>query len=267
MSDRLRREPRWTDARVRHELEEFLDDATEWPSYRHFQRNGRQTLRDQVTRFGGARLWAARLGLPYPERKPGHAPRWTEERVRAELADFLRERSQWPSRLEFEKAGRKPLRDAVRRFGGPQRWAAEFDLPLANFKLGSKRTWTPERIEHELSKVINGRGVWPSRRELATKGRTGLVGAVYYYEGTAYWARRVGVKLPEQPARRAGARIWTDQRIRAELEQFCGGRTAWPTEREFINAGRSTLYNAVCHRGGVPHWAAELGLVRGRGSS
>jgi hypothetical protein len=114
----------WTQARVRRELQEFLKGATEWPSYRDFQRAGRQHLRNQVTKFGGARLWAKRLGLPYRERKPGYAKRWTEERVRADLEEFLLGRDYWPSRLEFEAAGRKPLRDAVRRLGGPERWAA-----------------------------------------------------------------------------------------------------------------------------------------------
>jgi hypothetical protein len=47
----------WTEPRIRRELEEFLDGATEWPSYRDFVRGGRwQNLRNQVTKLGGPRL-------------------------------------------------------------------------------------------------------------------------------------------------------------------------------------------------------------------
>ena len=60
----------WTEQRVPRKLEEYMVGATEWPSYREFQRAGRQFLRDKVTHLGGARLWEERLWLPYPERKP-----------------------------------------------------------------------------------------------------------------------------------------------------------------------------------------------------
>ena len=252
---------KWTARRLRDELEEFLDGATEWPSYRDFQRAGRQTLRNQVTRFGGARLWAKRLGLDYPERKPGYLTRWTDERVRAELSLYLRGRSVWPSRLEFEAAGRKPLRDAIRRLGGPERWAAEFGLPLQNLQSGSKRVWTPERIECELRSVTGDRDTWPGRRELELKGRPGLARAVYRHGGADYWARRIGVRRPPRSGPK-GARIWTDERLRSELQDFCRGRSTWPTEREFTEAGRYRLYDAACHHGGPGRWASELGLIR-----
>ena len=255
----------WTEARVRRELEQFLEGATEWPSYRDFQRARRQHLRDRVNEFGGARLWAKRLGVPYPERKPGYAPRWTEEGVRAELEEFLRGRDYWPSRLEFEAAGCAPLRDAVRRMGGPERWATEFGLPLRNLKSGSTRVWTDERIEAELRRVLDGRDTWPGRRELERKGRFDLVGAVYHAPGAAYWARRLGLKQAPRP-QPPGRRIWTDKRILAELQRFCGDRTTWPTEREFVEGGESKLYNAACHYGGARHWAAELGLASSRSS-
>ena len=220
-------------------------------------------MRDEVTRSGGARLWAKRLALPYPERKPGYATRWTEERVRRELEEFLRGRTAWPSRLEFEAAGRKPLRDAVRRLGGPEPWAAEFGLPLQNLKFGSRRAWTDERIQAELRKLLDGRDTWPTPREFEQSGSFGLGAAVVHGLGTAYWARLFGL----QPPPRSGIsrpRMWTNERIRAELKRFCRGRSTWPTEREFLDAGESALYNAACHYRGARYWADELGLVRTR---
>jgi hypothetical protein len=255
--------PRWTQARIRHELEEFLQGATEWPSYRDFQRAGRQKLRDEVTRSGGPRLWAKRLGLPYLDRKPGYAPVWTEERVRADLEEFLHGWTHWPSRLEFEAAGHKLLRDAVRRLGGPERWAGEFGLPLQNLKFGSRRAWTEERIEAELGRLLAGREAWPTRREIERFGSFGLAAAVEHRGGAAYWARRMGLEPPLHMGI-SRPRIWTDERIRAELEEFCRARATWPTEREFLQAGKAPLYCAACKYRGPRYWAAQLGLIRVR---
>ena len=253
----------WTEERVRCELESFLDGALEWPSYREFQRNGRKQLRDVVTRLGGARRWARLVGVRYVERKPGYAPRWTEDRVRAELHVFLDGRRDWPMRLEFENAGCKALRDAVGRLGGPQRWAREFGLPIRDLRSGSKRAWTDARIERELRWFLGDRKQWPSRPEFEAAARSDLLGAVYSRQGVEHWARRVGVTCRPN-TRPPGPRIWTDERIRAELEEFCLTRVTWPSEREFIEAGKERLYKAASRRGGVGRWASGLGLARGR---
>ena len=165
-------------------------------------------MRNQVTRFGGARLWARRLDLPYPERRPGYETRWTVERVRADLKEFLRGRDHWPSRLDFEAAGRKPLRDAVRRLGGHEHWAAEFGLPLVNLKAGSRRIWTERRIEEDLRKILAGRDSWPAPEEFEHGGTYGLATAVRRNGGTAHWAHRLGVQPPRMAQRACRPRIW-----------------------------------------------------------
>jgi hypothetical protein len=96
-------------------------------------------------------------------------------------------------------------------------------------------------------------------------GRFGLANAVAHRGGAGYWARRFGLAPPPR-AGLSGRRIWTHERILAELRTFCRDRRTWPTEREFIEAGRSALYSAACHYGGARHWAAELGLVHDRRS-
>jgi hypothetical protein len=249
---------RWDEDRLRRELEDFLKPYREWPSYREFQRRGRKHLRDMVTWCGGARRWAAKLNLPYPERRPGYAVRWTEERVRSDLQGFLRGRDVWPSRLEFERAGKKPLRDAVLRTGGPRRWAREFRLPVPNQRSGSTRIWTDERIERDLRRFLRGRSEWPTGSEFKAAGLGSLATAVYIYGGAERWAQRMGVRKParEGPPTR---RRWTDAQIREELRAFCGRRTSWPRYREFVAAGRGPLYRAASMRGGVELWKRELG--------
>jgi DNA-binding Lrp family transcriptional regulator len=57
-------------------------------------------------------------------------------------------------------------------------------------------------------------------------------------------------------------RRWTNERIRSSLQELCHGRDAWPSAREFKEAGRHDLYVAASRYGGVAFWAKELGFER-----
>jgi hypothetical protein len=59
-----------------------------------------------------------------------------------------------------------------------------------------------------------------------------------------------------------GRRRWTQERIRAALDEFCAGHDAWPTAAEFKQAGRFDLYVAASRYGGIRFWTSELGLTR-----
>jgi hypothetical protein len=95
-----------------------MSGRTEWPPYREFQRAGRKALRDNITHNGGARRWAEEIGVRYVEHRPGHAPIWTEERIREELERFCAGREVWPTEREFMAAGRRALYAAASRNGG-----------------------------------------------------------------------------------------------------------------------------------------------------
>jgi hypothetical protein len=258
-----RRGSGWTEERIREELRSFLADRTEWPTYREFERSGRKALRDAVTRAGGARRWTRRMGVRFVRHPPGYAPIWTEERIRRDLAEYLAGWGVWPSRAEFERDGLTHLRNAVNRTGGPDRWAKEFGLPRQNRLSGIRRGWTREAIEATLREFIGESDMWPTRREFERAGLSGLLSAIYTGEGPDYWARRFRVRRHRgaSPGRRA---IWTEQRIRQDLEAFCAGREVWPTEREFLEADRGLLYRAASRTGGVGYWADRLGLPRRR---
>jgi hypothetical protein len=262
------RRSNWTNERIERELLQFLSGKEEWPTYREFQRAGKRELRDAITERGGAEHWARQLGLTFKRHPPGYAKRWTEERIRADLRSFLRRRRRWPSRNEFEAAGRKPLRDAIGRTGGPERWAAEFGLARDNLRSGSRRVWTRERVEEELRAFVGGRGVMPTTSEFREAGLAPLLTATYRYGGPRELAHRLGVKPADGGQRRVPppsspwARKWTDERISAELGQFCADRDTFPTQREFASAGRLRLYRAASLYGGIERWARQLGFDR-----
>jgi len=251
----------WSERRLQQELEEFLRGESEWPSYAEFQRRGKKSVRDAVNRFGGARRWAGRLGVEYVERRPGYATIWTEEKISTDLRRFLRGKTVWPSRKTFEAAGKKTLRDAVQRTGGPERWAAEFGLARRDQRSGSRRVWTEERIEEALRELLDGRTEWLPKKDFIAHGAGSLISAVYLRGGPDYWAKRLGVARSHKP-RPFHATKWPEARIRRELRALCAGRKAWPPFSEFVAAGKGDLYRMASLRGGVARWADELGLKR-----
>jgi hypothetical protein len=249
----------WDEERVDAALCGFLAARAEWPSYREFARAGEKSLRDAVTRLGGAELWARRVGIEYRRRPPGYAPRWTEERIRRELAEFVGDGSRWPSSREFEEAGRGALRRAVTRTGGAQRWAGELGIATGDRRTGSRRRWTPEEIELAVRPLVRRLQRWPTKAEFATAGLSSALTAMYRFEGIDEWRRRLGE--PVRSSRATGPRVWTDARLEQELREFCAGRDDWPTEREFLRDGRGRLYRAASLHGGVGAWRRRLGLA------
>jgi hypothetical protein len=182
----------WTDGHIEAELREFLVDREEWPSYREFVAGGRARLREAITRRGGERLWARRLGVRWRKRKPGYPVRWTEKRVRAELEEFLAGREMWPSYRQFEEAGRANLRAAVARLGGAERWAKEIGLPREDRRCGSRLVWTDREVERAVRPLVKRLGRWPTRSEFREAGLSSALTAMYRGGDITSWRERLG---------------------------------------------------------------------------
>jgi hypothetical protein len=152
-------------------------------------------------------VWAARIGLLFPQGKRREMLLWTEERVHAELEVFLAGRTAWPLMEDFKAEGKEQLRRALVRFGGMERWAAEFALPMSSFR-GPHLTWTEEKIEKAIRELVEDldRDEWPKRREFSRAGLDGCYAAMWRTGGTDVWAERIGVGLPESRGGRKRAR-------------------------------------------------------------
>jgi hypothetical protein len=272
----VRRTNAWDERSIHDALEELLRGKTEWPTYRWFIRQDAKSLRDAVTRHGGAERWARELGLVNGDRGRGGTPRWSDERIRSVLTPFLAGRTTWPMRAEFDQAGLSGLRQVLWLQGSLDRWAAEFGLPRRKRKPSTPRRarrppprprppewpfWTEARIQEELARFLAGRPDWPRFAEFVAAGKKGLYQAVLAHGGSDAWARRMGVVRVDRHAPR-----WTDDRVRERLGVFLAGRKrkGWPTEAEFSEAGEAPLMNAVRRLGGSERWAAEFGLETSR---
>jgi DNA-binding transcriptional ArsR family regulator len=74
-----------------------------------------------VERVGSGRATRYRL----PRRAQPSQRHWTNERIRAALAEFCADRMAWPSAGEFKAAGHGDLYVAASRYGGIGFWASE----------------------------------------------------------------------------------------------------------------------------------------------
>lgn len=89
-------------------------------------------------------------------------------------------------------------------------------------------------------------------RQLVTWGVLDVRGAGsetrYVFAGSKSDSRSSG-----RPAR------WTDATIERELRRFVAGRGRWPSQAEFVAAGRRDLYAAASRNGGIRRWRALIG--------
>lgn len=273
MSRRL--EP-WSEAAIRAALEELLTGREVWPTWDQFVTAGAKELREAITQIHGARWWAREMGLPGGDRQQGGVRRWTDERIRATLSSFLDDRTTWPTNREFDEAGLRAFREALRHYGGPRRWSAEMGVawtPTARSPSGpppkryvrkppgskpDHRHWTDETITEELKRFLGGRSIWPRYVDFAQAERVGLYHAVKRYGGAQMWAERLGVSWVERHGR--SDEQWSAERVREALSMLLANRETWPSRAEFADVGGLQLWRAVRRSGGERRWANEFGV-------
>jgi DNA invertase Pin-like site-specific DNA recombinase len=182
-------EPAWPQELIRESLQEVLAERSDhrWPSAEQLVHDGRGPLLRQIERSGGPAAWAdERTGFPC------RRDVWTEPRIRAELDRFLKGRSIWPVRAEFECVGLGGLYAVLAR-RGRRAWAEEYGLRYRMTGAAAPR-WTEPRIYHALEALCSGRASYPSAAAFAAAGLSGLYGSIAKrHGGHDRWAEILGL--------------------------------------------------------------------------
>ena len=119
----------WPTRRIERELADYLHGQRVWPTAGQFAAAGRRRLYDQIVRHAGVACWAHHFGLPIlfsVRSREG----WTDARIRAGLALYLRRKRRFPTQAQFETDGLGSLHNALRQSGGVQRWSAATGIAL-----------------------------------------------------------------------------------------------------------------------------------------
>ena len=120
--------------------------------------------------------------------------------------------------------------------------------------------WSDERIRDELHRFLADRFEWPTYREFQRNGFRQLRDAVTRAGGAERWAQELGLRFVRHPP--GYTPVWTEERIRNDLQSYLTRRSIWPSREEFERDGLTALRNAVNRTGGADRWASEFGLPR-----
>jgi hypothetical protein len=187
-------QPRWTEARVRHELEQFLAGRSAWPRRTEFEALGNKALRDALGRLGGVERWASEFGLPIADRRAGSRRAYTDEEIEHELRPLVERLGRWPTKGEFHEAGLGPLLAALYRYGTIGSWQRKLGVRARPAgPVPDATVWTAERVERELRAFCRGRRDWPRAQEFRARGRWQLYQAASRKGGVDLWKRRLGL--------------------------------------------------------------------------
>lgn len=259
--DPSRRRPRgyWNESSAEAELRAAVEQIGHWPSHQGLKDAGFRVLAGNMVRFASHNQWARRLGY---EPNPRHGRRrWTEPAIEEALRALLTGREDWLTINELISSGNSDLLGAMGRNGGNAHWARRMGYePNPSSVPGA---WNDERIERELSQLIDRVGGWPRPEHFFTNDLGELYAAVGRHGGMVDWRQRLGA-----PAQAAAERVahepygaWSDERIERELAAVVAGRLSFPTQAEFKAAGKDRLLRAIQRHGGTAAWADRFGLA------
>src|SRR5689334_8229140 len=139
----------------------------------------------------------------------------------------------------------------------PHRSADHFELkPAQQRVLGALKSEGASRLTRARYEELSGVSRSQAAQDLGELVEQGILDRSGKGRATRYRIVHAG------PSSRSGRRRWTQERIRAGLEEFCAGRDGWPSAAEFKRAGRFDLYVAASRYGGIRFWTSQLGLTR-----
>jgi DNA invertase Pin-like site-specific DNA recombinase len=254
-----RREPDLSENQLRSAFAPLLDQMDRWPNFRELQAAGLAHLHLHLNRHGGAQRVAERFGVPFTEGTRDLAGRWSEERIRAELKDYLADRNEWPPYKQFTADGKNALRKAVNWFGGPERWAPELGVHLRPNRRTHRR-WSYIQMREEVARLTRSQTNWPSEADFENAGLSGMHRVMRNRGIREQLMTELGLSPPDRSTYRPTR--WTDDAITQALDGFLAGYATWPTKWEFDRAGLGGLGWTFDRRGEkfMRKWAERYGF-------
>jgi len=185
---------------------------------------------------------------------------WSDQNIETVLRELADRLGRFPTDQEIHDYG----------LGGARSYIREKGLAYWGEKIGyqprrqgewlpeqrkAAKIWTDRVIEDRLRELHQGKEMLMGTEELRTGKYPGLVRAIAD-KGRSYWAEKLGLEtLLEQ---------WDEQMLVAYLGEFLKGRSRFPSQKEFRDAGELKLHAALRRHHGIDHWVAWSGLPKAK---
>lgn len=280
----------WNDIEnLKAELSNFLSaqnviiSEAAMPTLKELRAANRSDIAKGISLHGGTAAVASKIGL-----KPTTAKKvryyWKDwDKVEHEIRTFVAQRAKhlkklareesipvnkrqalrMPSQRELLTAGRGDLAEAISDYHGGFRSVAN-KLGLISGKKDDffyNEFCNLARELYMFSREIGCDNVMPSSTVLKSEGRTDLLAAITKFGGMSSVSQRLGLQY-----RVRTSEVFKDWSIfRRSLLFFMeaqGNLKELPSSRKLINFGRSDLYQAILHHGGMRTVADRMGLKR-----
>jgi hypothetical protein len=118
-----------------------------------------------------------------------------EDELEERLRSFTAGRTTFPTRHEFDGAGRADLRCAVARYGGASYWARRLGLKRSQRQKGREPYLSRDAI-HDAKRVMQSEAVLPGARRLRALGYQRLATVVQAAGGARRFVERYGLDSP-----------------------------------------------------------------------
>lgn len=272
----------WKDFNVlKTELLAFIAQADSvMPTQRQLRAAKRTDLVEAIVQHGGFVTVSERMNLTRTSpKKPKHY--WKDwSKVEAEVRTFVQQRNdakktteivpkqrsfdKMPSQREFRAAGRSDLAEAISDYHGGFRRAA-LKLGFVSIKKDDfyyKHFYNLATEVYAMVKTLGGdTALMPTTTVLRSEGRTDIAAAIVRHGGMSKVSQRLGLQY-----RLRTKEVFKEWDLfRRSLLSFMdkhGSPDAIPSSRTLLNYGRSDLYQALLHHGGVREVSDRMGLKR-----
>jgi hypothetical protein len=117
--------------------------------------------------------------------------------------------------------------------------------------------WPDEAIEAELRAFVHGRDEFPTLTEFDDAGRADLRAAVTDHGGVPFWAKRVGLPVPEARERRS----YSDDDAVRDAAAVIAKYGRLPGEPTLRRLGYARLATAVRRAGGAAAFCRRHGIT------
>jgi hypothetical protein len=118
--------------------------------------------------------------------------KWTDQRIKAELAKFVEGKDSFPTKRQFHRAGQERLWRAIREHGGVQLWAPRVGLPLREAQ--RRQGLSEAEAVRQAGEVIAEHGHLPGADKLRTLGHPKLATYIYFAGGARRFLVRHGLE-------------------------------------------------------------------------